>query len=186
MVNVPKTRRTFCKKRGKHQPHKVTQYKKGKDFLYAQGKRRYNRKQSGYGCTVESKAGMPSNSESSIRPGTFPDTFYIVPAQTIITQLWEEKMEAISNIYTILMMDQYYAKGKVKEAGLGMSPVMSTRCVSTAPETANLNDAAAAESHVQKEGQEEPEKRLLRSLHPKGVKVNLYDLRTFEGSVFAD
>uniref|UniRef100_A0A8D0DNF3 Ribosomal protein L36a n=1 Tax=Salvator merianae TaxID=96440 RepID=A0A8D0DNF3_SALMN len=37
-VNVPKTRRTFCKKCGKHQPHKVTQYKKGKESLYAQGK----------------------------------------------------------------------------------------------------------------------------------------------------
>ncbi|CAO2587828.1 60S ribosomal protein L36a [Lemmus lemmus] len=49
MVNVPETRRTFCKKCGKHQPHKVTQYKKGKDSLYAQGKRRYDRKQSGYG-----------------------------------------------------------------------------------------------------------------------------------------
>ena len=49
MVNVPKTRRTFCKKCGKHQPHKVTQYKKGKDSLYAQGKRRYDGKQSGYG-----------------------------------------------------------------------------------------------------------------------------------------
>ncbi|XP_028618937.1 60S ribosomal protein L36a-like [Grammomys surdaster] len=49
MVNVPKTRRTFCKKCGKHQPHKVTQYKKGKDSLYAQGNRRYDRKQSGYG-----------------------------------------------------------------------------------------------------------------------------------------
>ncbi|XP_015715588.1 60S ribosomal protein L36a isoform X1 [Coturnix japonica] len=49
MVNVPKTRRTYCKKCGKHQPHKVTQYKKGKDSLYAQGKRRYTRKQSGYG-----------------------------------------------------------------------------------------------------------------------------------------
>ncbi|XP_009875241.1 PREDICTED: 60S ribosomal protein L36a-like, partial [Apaloderma vittatum] len=36
-VNVPKTRRTYCKKCGKHQPHKVTQYKKGKDSLYAQG-----------------------------------------------------------------------------------------------------------------------------------------------------
>ncbi|KAB0362197.1 hypothetical protein FD754_006353 [Muntiacus muntjak] len=36
MVNVPKT---FCKKCGKHQPHKVTQYKK----------RCYDRKQSGYG-----------------------------------------------------------------------------------------------------------------------------------------
>uniref|UniRef100_A0A8C2M8U4 60S ribosomal protein L36a n=1 Tax=Cricetulus griseus TaxID=10029 RepID=A0A8C2M8U4_CRIGR len=31
MVNVLKTRRTFCKKCGKHQPHKVTQYKKEKD-----------------------------------------------------------------------------------------------------------------------------------------------------------
>ncbi|XP_037377725.2 60S ribosomal protein L36a-like [Talpa occidentalis] len=49
MVNVPKTRRTFCKKCGKHQPHKVTQYKKGKDSLYAQGKRGYDRKQIGYG-----------------------------------------------------------------------------------------------------------------------------------------
>uniref|UniRef100_A0A6Q2Z339 60S ribosomal protein L36a n=1 Tax=Esox lucius TaxID=8010 RepID=A0A6Q2Z339_ESOLU len=49
MVNVPKTRRTYCKKCKRHQPHKVTQYKKGKDSLYAQGKRRYDRKQSGYG-----------------------------------------------------------------------------------------------------------------------------------------
>ena len=30
MVNMPKTRQTFCKKCGKHQPHKVTQYKKGR------------------------------------------------------------------------------------------------------------------------------------------------------------
>uniref|UniRef100_A0A3P9PAD7 60S ribosomal protein L36a n=1 Tax=Poecilia reticulata TaxID=8081 RepID=A0A3P9PAD7_POERE len=41
--------KTYCKKCKKHQPHKVTQYKKGKDSLYAQGKRRYDRKQSGYG-----------------------------------------------------------------------------------------------------------------------------------------
>ncbi|XP_032959170.1 60S ribosomal protein L36a-like [Rhinolophus ferrumequinum] len=45
MVNVPKTHRTFC---GKHHPHNVTQRKKGKDSLYAQGRRRYDRKQSGY------------------------------------------------------------------------------------------------------------------------------------------
>ena len=32
-----------------YRPHKVTQYKKGKDSLFAQGKRRYDRKQSGYG-----------------------------------------------------------------------------------------------------------------------------------------
>ncbi|MBZ3879521.1 60S ribosomal protein L36a [Sciurus carolinensis] len=49
MVNVPKARRTFCNKCGKHQPHKVTQYKKGEDSLYAQGKRLYDRKQSGDG-----------------------------------------------------------------------------------------------------------------------------------------
>uniref|UniRef100_A0A4X2JYM4 Ribosomal protein L36a n=1 Tax=Vombatus ursinus TaxID=29139 RepID=A0A4X2JYM4_VOMUR len=48
-VKVPKTRRTFCKKCGKHQLHKVTRYKKGKDSLYTQGKRQYDRKQSGYG-----------------------------------------------------------------------------------------------------------------------------------------
>ncbi|KAM4826389.1 large ribosomal subunit protein eL42-like [Thomomys bottae] len=49
MVNVPKTCQTFCKKCGKHQPDKVTLYKKGKDPLYAQGKCRYDRKQSGSG-----------------------------------------------------------------------------------------------------------------------------------------
>ncbi|KAK1666611.1 hypothetical protein QYE76_054770 [Lolium multiflorum] len=50
-VNVPKTRKTYCKNKecGKHTLHKVTQYKKGKDSLSAQGKRRYDRKQSGYG-----------------------------------------------------------------------------------------------------------------------------------------
>ncbi|XP_058302907.1 large ribosomal subunit protein eL42-like [Hylobates moloch] len=49
VVNVSETQIPFCKKCGKHQPHKVTQYKKGKDSLYAQGKRRYDQKQSGYG-----------------------------------------------------------------------------------------------------------------------------------------
>jgi large subunit ribosomal protein L44e len=46
MVNIPKTRRTYCKGKvcKKHTPHKVTQYKKGKDSLAAQGKRRYDRK----------------------------------------------------------------------------------------------------------------------------------------------
>ncbi|CAG8767229.1 16486_t:CDS:2, partial [Cetraspora pellucida] len=50
-VNVPKTRNTYCKGKNcrKHTLHKVSQYKKGKDSLYAQGKRRYDRKQSGYG-----------------------------------------------------------------------------------------------------------------------------------------
>ncbi|XP_074190096.1 large ribosomal subunit protein eL42-like [Rhinolophus sinicus] len=45
MVNVPKTRHTFC---GRHLPHKVTHRKKDKDSLYALGKRHYDRKQSGY------------------------------------------------------------------------------------------------------------------------------------------
>ncbi|KAK6253070.1 hypothetical protein QUC31_014790 [Theobroma cacao] len=51
MVNVPKTKKTYCKSKDcrKHTLHKVTQYKKGKDSLAAQGKRRYDRKQSGYG-----------------------------------------------------------------------------------------------------------------------------------------
>ncbi|THC92362.1 hypothetical protein EYZ11_008178 [Aspergillus tanneri] len=50
-VNVPKTRRTYCKSKDchKHTQHKVTQYKAGKASLFAQGKRRYDRKQSGYG-----------------------------------------------------------------------------------------------------------------------------------------
>ncbi|OJJ01476.1 hypothetical protein ASPVEDRAFT_28135 [Aspergillus versicolor CBS 583.65] len=50
-VNVPKTRKTYCKGKEchKHTQHKVTQYKAGKASLFAQGKRRYDRKQSGYG-----------------------------------------------------------------------------------------------------------------------------------------
>jgi large subunit ribosomal protein L44e len=50
-VNVPKTKKTYCKSKEckKHTLHKVTQYKKGKDSIAAQGKRRYDRKQSGYG-----------------------------------------------------------------------------------------------------------------------------------------
>ncbi|KAI8601230.1 60S ribosomal protein-like protein L44 [Dissophora ornata] len=51
MVNVPKTRNTYCKGKTckKHTAHKVSQYKTGKASLFAQGKRRYDRKQSGYG-----------------------------------------------------------------------------------------------------------------------------------------
>merc|ERR1711937_1036666 len=51
MVNVPKTRKTFCKGKEcrKHTTFKVTQYKASKASLFAQGKRRYDRKQSGYG-----------------------------------------------------------------------------------------------------------------------------------------
>ncbi|KAG0344849.1 40s ribosomal protein L44e [Podila humilis] len=51
IVNVPKTRNTYCKGKTckKHTAHKVSQYKTGKASLFAQGKRRYDRKQSGYG-----------------------------------------------------------------------------------------------------------------------------------------
>merc|ERR1712106_243358 len=51
MVNMPKTRRTHCssKQCNKHTIHKVTQYKKGANSDMAQGKRRYDRKQQGFG-----------------------------------------------------------------------------------------------------------------------------------------
>ena len=51
MVNFPKEVKTYCNhpKCKSHQKWKVSQYKKGKDSLFAQGKRRYDRKQSGFG-----------------------------------------------------------------------------------------------------------------------------------------
>eukprot|EP00403_Amphidinium_massartii_P035912 CAMPEP_0178435398 /NCGR_PEP_ID=MMETSP0689_2-20121128/33911_1 /TAXON_ID=160604 /ORGANISM="Amphidinium massartii, Strain CS-259" /LENGTH=126 /DNA_ID=CAMNT_0020057477 /DNA_START=80 /DNA_END=458 /DNA_ORIENTATION=- len=49
MVNIPKTRRTYCRKCKKHTTHKVSQYKTGKASLSAQGKRRYDKKQAGFG-----------------------------------------------------------------------------------------------------------------------------------------
>ena len=51
MVNAPKTTKTFCKapKCRNHQVFKVTQYKAGKASLCAQGKRRYDSKQAGFG-----------------------------------------------------------------------------------------------------------------------------------------
>ena len=51
MVNVPKTKKAFCKgkKCKNHQMHKVTQYKAGKASNFAQGKRRYDSKQMGFG-----------------------------------------------------------------------------------------------------------------------------------------
>jgi large subunit ribosomal protein L44e len=48
-VNIPKTKKAFCKGCKKHQAMKVTQYKTGKASLFAQGKRRYDRKQAGFG-----------------------------------------------------------------------------------------------------------------------------------------
>ena len=51
MVNAPKTTKTFCKapKCRNHQVFKVTQYTAGKASLVAQGKRRYDNKQAGFG-----------------------------------------------------------------------------------------------------------------------------------------
>merc|ERR1711977_812900 len=51
MVTCPKVKKTYCASEDckKHTIHKVTQYKTGKASLYAQGKRRYDRKQQGYG-----------------------------------------------------------------------------------------------------------------------------------------
>jgi len=49
MVNIPKSRFTYCKKCKKHTQQKVTQYKTGKASVVAQGKRRYDAKQSGFG-----------------------------------------------------------------------------------------------------------------------------------------
>ena len=49
--NTPKERKTFCKSKkcGKHTVHKVSQYKAGKASNFAQGKRRYDHKQEGFG-----------------------------------------------------------------------------------------------------------------------------------------
>src|SRR4051812_48418569 len=50
MVNMPKSKRTYCRWNcKKHTPHKVTQYKKGKESRVAQGRRRYDAKQTGFG-----------------------------------------------------------------------------------------------------------------------------------------
>mmetsp|Transcript_3763 Transcript_3763/g.6434 ORF Transcript_3763/g.6434 Transcript_3763/m.6434 type:complete len:105 (-) Transcript_3763:69-383(-) len=51
MVNIPKERRTYCAGKAckKHMVHKVTQYKAGKASNFAQGKRRYDSKQMGFG-----------------------------------------------------------------------------------------------------------------------------------------
>eukprot|EP00919_Chromeraceae_sp_WS-2016_P058604 GHVR01139338.1.p1 GENE.GHVR01139338.1~~GHVR01139338.1.p1 ORF type:complete len:104 (+),score=10.53 GHVR01139338.1:60-371(+) len=49
MVNIPKTRNTHCTRCKHHKPHKVSQYKKGKESKAAQGRRRYDMKQAGFG-----------------------------------------------------------------------------------------------------------------------------------------
>jgi len=51
MVNVPKLRKTYCPhpQCKSHKPFKVTQYKKSAESKSAQGRRRYDRKQQGFG-----------------------------------------------------------------------------------------------------------------------------------------
>ena len=48
-MHTPKSKHTNRLKCKKHTPHKVSQYKKGKDSTTAQGKRRYDSKQKGFG-----------------------------------------------------------------------------------------------------------------------------------------
>ena len=45
----PKKKKTYCRNCKIHREHTVTQYKPGKASLFAQGKRRYDRKQAGFG-----------------------------------------------------------------------------------------------------------------------------------------
>merc|ERR1712037_70236 len=49
MVQVKKVRRTYCGACHTHKNHRVSQYKKGRESLFAQGKRRYDAKQEGFG-----------------------------------------------------------------------------------------------------------------------------------------
>jgi large subunit ribosomal protein L44e len=51
MVNIPKTRRTFCQGKlcRKHTLHKICQYKTGRQRRFCQGRRRYKIKQQGNG-----------------------------------------------------------------------------------------------------------------------------------------
>ena len=69
MVVVPKSRTTYCpyKDCKTHTPHKVAQYKKGKESTAAQGRRRYDRKQSGTLSLTQVMEGKP-NPSSERRP----------------------------------------------------------------------------------------------------------------------
>lgn len=50
MVTLSKSRNTYCPFKCKtHKKHKVSQYKKGKESLFTQGRRRYDIKQKGFG-----------------------------------------------------------------------------------------------------------------------------------------
>eukprot|EP00766_Chilomastix_caulleryi_P002754 gnl/Chilomastix_caulleri/3769.p1 GENE.gnl/Chilomastix_caulleri/3769~~gnl/Chilomastix_caulleri/3769.p1 ORF type:complete len:105 (+),score=15.80 gnl/Chilomastix_caulleri/3769:28-342(+) len=49
MVNIPKLRRTFCPHHKHHAEHQITQYRKSEESIHSQGRRRYDRKQRGFG-----------------------------------------------------------------------------------------------------------------------------------------
>lgn len=50
MVNIPKNRNTYCRGQcSKHTPHRISPYHKGAESHSAQGRRRYNMKQAGFG-----------------------------------------------------------------------------------------------------------------------------------------
>lgn len=48
-MKMAKVVTTYCPKCNKHTEHSVSLYKKGKDRVMAEGARRYERKQKGYG-----------------------------------------------------------------------------------------------------------------------------------------
>jgi len=48
-MKIPKIVTTYCPKCRKHTEHSVSLYKKGRDRSLAEGNRRYERKQEGYG-----------------------------------------------------------------------------------------------------------------------------------------
>ena len=69
MVVIPKARTTYCpyKECRTHTVHKVAQYKKGKESTAAQGRRRYDRKQSGIPSLTQVTEDRP-NLSSGRRP----------------------------------------------------------------------------------------------------------------------
>merc|ERR1712203_450631 len=48
-VQVKKLRRTYCGACNTHKQHRVSQYKKGRESKFCQGRRRYDAKQAGFG-----------------------------------------------------------------------------------------------------------------------------------------
>ncbi len=49
VMKAPKEINTYCPKCRKHQPHRVSLYKKGKERALAEGARRHEREKKGYG-----------------------------------------------------------------------------------------------------------------------------------------